>query len=268
MLIPAIAGLLVALPAHADDTSLPAIVVSGARPIPGLEVPRDVIPSPVQTVSGETIRQSRALDVGDFMNRNLGSVHINETQGNPFQADVNYCGYTASPLLGTPQGLSVFVDGVRMNQAFGDVVSWDLIPRTAIKSMTLAPGSNPLFGLNTLGGALSIETKHACTQKREWRTSARRPLLPRKGQHGRLCDLQCGSQLHSFAKAGTHGPGQQPVRQALCDLGATGTCRIRWLGKFSGKTVSGGRRRIRRTALDFLCTWRAAPVLARCALPV
>ena len=80
-------------------------------------------------------------------------------QGNPFQPDVNYRGYTASPLLGTPQGLSVYMDGVRLNQPFGDVVSWDLIPRLAISSTTLMPGSNPLFGLNTLGGALSIQTK-------------------------------------------------------------------------------------------------------------
>jgi outer membrane cobalamin receptor len=86
-------------------------------------------------------------------------VHVNEVQGNPFQMDVNYRGYTASPLLGTPQGLSVYFDGVRINQPFGDVVSWDLIPKAAIASMNLMPGSNPLFGLNTLGGALAIQTK-------------------------------------------------------------------------------------------------------------
>ena len=84
-------------------------------------------------------------------------------QNNPFQPDVNYRGYTASPLLGTPQGLSVYMDGVRLNQPFGEVVSWDLIPRIAIASTTLMPGSNPLFGLNTLGGALSIQTKDGRT---------------------------------------------------------------------------------------------------------
>src|SRR5262249_9659493 len=72
---------------------------------------------------------------------------------------VNYRGYTASPLLGTPEGLSVYMDGVRQNQPFGDVVAWDLIPKIAISEVALMPGSNPLFGLNTLGGALSIETK-------------------------------------------------------------------------------------------------------------
>jgi hypothetical protein len=73
--------------------------------------------------------------------------------------DLNYRGYTASPLLGTPQGISIYMDGVRLNQPFGDVVSWDLLPRNVIAEMTMVPGSNPLFGLNTLGGALAIETK-------------------------------------------------------------------------------------------------------------
>ena len=109
--------------------------------------------------TGKGNRATNATDLTDFLNREFGSVHVNEVQGNPFQPDVNFRGYTASPLLGTPQGLSLYMDGVRLNQPFGDVVSWDLIPRGAIASITLIPGSNPLFGLNTLGGALSIQTK-------------------------------------------------------------------------------------------------------------
>ena len=97
------------------------------------------------------------------MNRRFGSVHVNEIQGNPWQPDVSFRGYTASPLLGTPQGLSVYVDGIRFNQPFGDIVSWDLLPTAAIASIALMPGSNPLFGLNTLGGALSVQTKDGAT---------------------------------------------------------------------------------------------------------
>ena len=85
-------------------------------------------------------------------------------QANPFQPDVNFRGYTASPLLGTPEGVSVYLDGVRQNQPFGDVVSWDLIPKNAISEIVeLMPGSDPLFGLNTLGGALSVQTKDGVT---------------------------------------------------------------------------------------------------------
>jgi outer membrane receptor protein involved in Fe transport len=142
-----------------QETVLPVIAVVGITPLPGIGQARSEIAAPVQSAGSREIERSGALALGDFMNRRLGSVHVNETQGNPFQMDVSYRGYTASPLLGMPQGLSVYMDGVRMNQPFGDVVSWDLIPRAAISSLTLMPGSNPLFGLNTLGGALSIQTK-------------------------------------------------------------------------------------------------------------
>ena len=133
--------------------------VIGTTPLPGLNLAKDQIPAPVQTATDQDIAKTNAVNVTDFMNRALGSVYLNEVQGNQFQPDVNYRGYTASPLLGTPQGLSVYMDAVRLNQPFGDVVSWDLIPKSAIASIAMMPGSNPLFGRNTLGGALSIQTK-------------------------------------------------------------------------------------------------------------
>jgi outer membrane receptor protein involved in Fe transport len=139
------------------------VTVIETAPLPGVELPIGNIPAPVQTATERDIRQSGALDLSDFLNRRLNGVHVNEVQGNPFQPDINYRGYTASPLLGTPQGLSVYMDGVRLNQPFGEVMSWDLFPVISIASTTLMPGSNPLFGLNTLGGALSIQTKDGLT---------------------------------------------------------------------------------------------------------
>ncbi len=135
------------------------VTVVGVVPLPGINVPATQVPAPVQAASDRDIAASGANDLSEFLNRSLGSVHINDVQSNPYQPDVNYRGYTASPLLGTPQGLSVYMDGVRLNQPFGEVVSWDIIPRIAIASTTLMPGSNPMFGLNTLGGALSVQTK-------------------------------------------------------------------------------------------------------------
>ena len=133
--------------------------VVATTPLGGIDLPLDEIPSQVQTATQADIQNSSAVDLADFMNRRLNGVYVNETQDNPFQPDVNYRGFTASPLLGTPEGLSVYVDGVRQNQPFGDVVSWDLIQRDAIAEMALMPGSNPVFGLNTLGGAISVTTK-------------------------------------------------------------------------------------------------------------
>lgn len=140
-----------------DRNDLTTVVITAGTP---LSLPEeDVGGVPVQVASAEDIQRTHAVDLSAFMNRMLGSVHINGLQGNPLQPDVNYRGYTASPLLGTPQGLSVYLDGVRLNQPFGDVVSWDLIPRAAISTLALVPGSNPVYGLNSLGGALALRSK-------------------------------------------------------------------------------------------------------------
>src|ERR1700722_1114787 len=133
--------------------------VVATTPLAGTDLATDQIAGPVQTATAADIESSGALDLADFMNRRLNGVYVNEMQANPFQPDINFRGYTASPLLGTPEGISVYLDGVRQNQPFGDVVSWDLIPKNAISEMTLIPGSDPLFGLNSLGGALSVRTK-------------------------------------------------------------------------------------------------------------
>jgi iron complex outermembrane receptor protein len=101
--------------------------------------------------------------LAEYISRYLGSVHINEAQNNPLQPDVSYRGFVASPLLGLPQGLSTYVNGVRFNEPFGDTVNWDLIPEGAIDSMALYPGSNPVYGLNSLGGAIAIKTKTGFT---------------------------------------------------------------------------------------------------------
>lgn len=145
------------------EQELPAIVVTGMMPLPGLGLPLRDVAANVQTVTGADLAKQHAGNITEFLEQNLSSVTINSAQGNPYQPDVNYRGFTASPLLGTPQGLSVFQDGVRINEPFGDVVNWDLLPQSAIANLEVIPGSNPVFGLNTLGGALAITTKNGRT---------------------------------------------------------------------------------------------------------
>ncbi len=117
------------------------------------------IPYAVRSAGFADLEAAQALDVSDFLNSRLGSVNINSAQNNPLQADVQFRGFTASPLLGLPQGLSVYQDGVRINEPLGDAVNWDLVPESAVYGMELLSGSNPVFGLNTLGGALSLTMK-------------------------------------------------------------------------------------------------------------
>jgi outer membrane receptor protein involved in Fe transport len=144
-------------PATAQE--LPQITVIGNTPLGGLGLPMNQIPSNVQTADSQDMQRQQTLDLADYLNNNFSGVNVSESADNPFQLDINYHGFTASPLLGTPEGLSVYVDGVRVNESFGDTVNWDLIPQSAISTVTLMSGSNPVFGLNTLGGALSIKTK-------------------------------------------------------------------------------------------------------------
>jgi outer membrane receptor protein involved in Fe transport len=126
----------------------------------GSTIDRDRIPAHAQSATAEDIDRAQSLDLTDFLNRNFGSININHAQNNPLQPDFNYRGFTASPLLGLPQGLAVYQNGVRINEPFGDTVNWDLIPLSAISGVQLLGGSNPVFGLNSLGGALSVQMKN------------------------------------------------------------------------------------------------------------
>ncbi|MEM7251074.1 MAG: TonB-dependent receptor [Pseudomonadota bacterium] len=139
---------------------LDAIEVVGSTPTHGVGLPAKLIPSRIQRATKADLERSQSLDITQFLSRNLGSVTLNDAQNNPLQPDVQYRGFTASPLLGLPQGISIYQNGVRVNEAFGDTVNWDLIPQSAIGSINVVSGSNPLFGLNTLGGAISLRTKN------------------------------------------------------------------------------------------------------------
>jgi len=150
--------LLCALPALADD--IEKINVIGQTPLSSnISEEKNIIGS-MQYISADDISRAQATSLADHMRNQLISVNINDVQNNPFQPDVQYRGFTASPLLGLPQGISVYLNGVRFNEPFGDTVNWDLIPLAAIDSVALYSGSNPAFGQNTLGGALSLKTKN------------------------------------------------------------------------------------------------------------
>jgi outer membrane receptor protein involved in Fe transport len=142
---------------------LETVTVIGVTPFHGLDLPADKVAGNIQQATAAEIERLHGADLSEFMNRRLGSVFINEAQGNPLQPDVQFRGFVASPLLGQSQGISVYQSGVRINDPFGDTVNWALVPESAIASIDLIPGSNPLFGLNALGGALSIRTKSGFT---------------------------------------------------------------------------------------------------------
>ncbi|ASP47237.1 TonB-dependent receptor [Cognaticolwellia beringensis] len=149
------------LPTLGDDMNgVENISIYGQTPLSTNDLAEESTFGSVQTINAESIAQSQAISLAEHMKNKLTSLHINDIQNNPFQPDVQYRGFTASPLLGLPQGISVYLNGVRFNEPFGDTVNWDLIPLAALDKVALFSGSNPAFGQNTLGGALALTTKN------------------------------------------------------------------------------------------------------------
>ena len=134
------------------------IVVVGVVPA-GSSLDQAKIPYPVQTGTAAELENLNALSLADFMQQSFASISLNDAQNNPLQPDLQYRGFTASPLLGLSQGIAVYQNGIRINEPLGDAVNWDLLPQSAVESITLEGGANPLFGLNSLGGSLAINMK-------------------------------------------------------------------------------------------------------------
>ena len=137
---------------------LGTIEAIGSAPLPGIMINKNDIPNTTQSIKPEKIKKNLSKSVVDLMNENFSGLTIKDVQNGSFQKNVDYRGFTASPLLGESQGLAVYLDGVRVNESFGDTVQWELIPENAIKQIDLM-SSNPAFGLNALGGSLSLTTK-------------------------------------------------------------------------------------------------------------
>src|ERR1700750_57172 len=150
---------------EAQPCSLPTVEVVGATPLLGSGVDRDKVPAETQVLTDQDISRNGYPQALRALNENVPGVTLYAAAGNPFQPNLVYHGFLASPLQGNPQGLAVYVNGVRFNQPFGDTVNWDLIPDIAIDRIDLV-GSNPVFGLNALGGAVSVRPDNGFTHSR------------------------------------------------------------------------------------------------------
>jgi len=187
-------------------------------------VDADKIPANVQTLSAADFDKTATPDLLTALSRDLPGVALSDQTGNDFLRDLNYRGFISSPVIGTPQGLAVYQNGVRINEVFGDVVNWDFIPENAIAHMTLIP-SNPVYGLNAIGGALSFEMKNGFTyQGVETELSG--------GTYGRIgSSVQAGGQDGNLSgyiatdivdDAGWRQDSPSQLRRLYADLGARG----------------------------------------------
>ncbi len=158
----------VAMPAIARQ-SAPTdeqITVYGELPSSDVELSADKIPTVIQSVNGAQVNADHGATVLDVLSTQIGGVSLTDTQGNGMSEDLRFHGFTASPLQGTPQGIAVYQNGVRLNEAFGDTLNWDAIPSTAIARLDVW-SSNPVFGRNAIGGAINLVMKNGFTWQGE-----------------------------------------------------------------------------------------------------
>jgi iron complex outermembrane receptor protein len=199
----AVAGLLPLLAQPTLAADLEEIIVVGVAPGSAIGQQAGKLPFAVRSSSYADLDAAQSLDLTDFLNTQTASVSINSAQNNPLQPDLQFRGFTASPLLGLPQGIAVYQNGVRVNEPLGDAVNWDLLPESAVYSMDLISGANPVFGLNTLGGALAIRMKDGFNfqgnqidlQTGSW---DRNTLSVESGNHMQLSD---GGELGYYVNA-------------------------------------------------------------------
>lgn len=163
----AVAQTVPAAPAPAPTASgaplvAPPVRVFGTAPLPGGAIDTSKIPAAVHTLTTGAFDRTGSANVLDTLGTRVPSGSLSDVQGNPFQEDFRYRGFAASPLQGTPEGIAVYQNGIRLNEPFGDTVNWDLVPPAAIEQADVW-SNNPLFGLNALGGAVSLQMKNGFT---------------------------------------------------------------------------------------------------------
>jgi outer membrane cobalamin receptor len=158
------AGVLLPSPALAQPAppATEQITVVGTSPLLGSGVDRALVPADTQVLGSADIAREGAPDVLQTLNSQASGITLDSASGNPFQPSIFFNGFEVSPLQGTSQGIAVYVNGIRFNQAFGDTVNWDLIPDVAISKLNVE-GSNPVFGLNALGGSINVALKDGFT---------------------------------------------------------------------------------------------------------
>ena len=202
--------------------AIPTVPVYPTTPLAGGDADPDKVPASINAVDANQIKQTGSLNISDALVKYVPGIIVNDVAGNPFQPNVQFRGFVASPVSGTPQGLAVYQNGVRINEAFGDTVNWDLIPTAAIQSVTMVT-NNPAFGLNALGGAIDVKMKDGFNYHGA-------EIDTMGGSFGRIqSSLQWGKQVDDFAVYGAleglHDDGfrnfsASNVRRFYGDIGA------------------------------------------------
>ena len=137
---------------------LPPIEVIGSIiPVAGPRIGSG-IPARISAYTGRQIDAWEPRTLADALGSRTG-VSIYDDLGSPYKLTLSTRGFNVGPVVGLPPGVSVFLDGVRQNEADAAQVNFDLLPLEHVKRIELLSGSGSLLGPNSLGGAVNLITR-------------------------------------------------------------------------------------------------------------
>jgi outer membrane receptor protein involved in Fe transport len=115
------------------------------------------IPARITMLSGHDIDEWEPRILPDVLGT-IAGVSIYDDLGSQYKLNVSYRGFNSGPTVGLPPGITVFLDGVRQNEADAQEVDFDLLPMEHVKRVELLSGTASLLGPNSLGGAINLVT--------------------------------------------------------------------------------------------------------------
>ena len=143
--------------AEESEHPLEATVQAPSR-LPESPISAGDFPANVQVLTREEIARTGSATTQEVL-QHLAGVSLNDEQGNSLQPDITIRGIVGSPVTGLPQGIGVFVDGVRVNEPDVEEINFDLIPLEDVERIEVIRGPSAAFGRNSLAGALNIVTR-------------------------------------------------------------------------------------------------------------
>jgi hypothetical protein len=87
-------------PIQAPPLSLPTVEVVGATPLLGSGVDRDKVPAETQVLTDRDISRNGYPQMLPALEENVPGIALDNAAGNPFQPNLLYHGFLASPLQG------------------------------------------------------------------------------------------------------------------------------------------------------------------------
>ncbi|MBK8002675.1 MAG: TonB-dependent receptor [Gemmatimonadetes bacterium] len=115
------------------------------------------IPARTTIISRAQIEAIEPRLLSDFLTTQAG-ISSYDDLGASYKLSLSSRGFYASPVVGLPQGISVFLDGVRQNEPDAAQVNFDLLPMEHVTRIELLSGTSSLLGRNSLGGAVNLVT--------------------------------------------------------------------------------------------------------------